>query len=92
MLVHTPFAVHRLKAVSLAILTFLLLILVFTAVKLATLCHLQYLEPRSETEYLSSDQIIDVSVIVALYVLGLVVEGLRFLRLAKNTSSSDYKV
>lgn len=92
-LIHVPMSVGRLRALSLTILTFLLFITVFTAVKLATLAQLRNVEPRLQTEYLNSDQIIDVSVIVGLYALEIVVESVRFFGLAKRTSSSssDYK-
>lgn len=65
-LMHIPLPRRLRPATGAVIVVFWLFSLVFTAVQLATLVHLQNIEPRAQTEYLNSDQIIDVSVIVAL--------------------------
>lgn len=63
---HIPLPNEIRPATGLVIFIFWFFSLIFTSVQLATLTHLQHIEPRLATEYLDSDQIIDVSVIVAL--------------------------
>lgn len=53
-------------ATGAVILVFWVFSIIFTSVQLATLTSLSGVEPRTATEYLDSDQIIDVSVIIAL--------------------------
>jgi hypothetical protein len=65
-LMHIPLPLQVRTATGLVIVVFWLFSIVFTSIQLATLSHLMNVEPRAGTEYLNSDQIIDVSVIVAL--------------------------
>lgn len=65
-LMHIPMSTQVRSATGIVILIFWVLSLAFTSVQLATLTALSNVEPRTATEYLNSDQIIDVSVILAL--------------------------
>lgn len=84
-LMHVPLPGKMLLPTSALILSFWTLSLVFTSVQLSTLAHLANIEPRAKTEYLNSDQQIDVGVIVGLYAIEFLVEGHRLFKLAKIT-------
>lgn len=88
-LLHLPLPITSAvrPALSLCILVFFVLSLIFTSVELATLNMLQPIEPRSLTEYLDSDQVLDVAVIVALYALEVLVEAHRFLLVLRDARS-----
>lgn len=81
LLVPTPAAHHA--HVSATLLVFWIFSLIFTSVKLATLARLADPEPRAETEYLNADQQLDVGVIIGLYGLSILVEGMRFANLLR---------
>lgn len=76
-LMHVPLPVHARPVANALILVFWILSLVFTSVKLATLNRLRDIEPRARTEYLNSDQVLDVGVMVGLYGLEILVECAR---------------
>lgn len=84
-LMHIPLPDKMLLPTSALILTFWTFSLVFTSVQLSTLAHLANVEPRAKTEYLNSDQQIDVGVIVGLYAVEFLVEGHRLLKLIKRS-------
>jgi hypothetical protein len=65
-LMHIPLPVQVKPATGSVILVFWFFSVIFTAVQLSTLSSLSKVEPRLLTEYLNSDQIIDVSVFEAL--------------------------
>jgi hypothetical protein len=65
-LMHIPMPAQVRFATGAVILVYWVLSLVFTSVQIATLTSLSGVEPRTATEYLNSDQIIDVAVIIAL--------------------------
>ncbi|PWN32715.1 uncharacterized protein FA14DRAFT_77038 [Meira miltonrushii] len=83
-LMHVPLPDRMLLPTSALILTFWTFALVFTSVQLATLGKLAKIEPRTNTEYLNSDQQIDVGVAVGLYAIEFLVEGHRLLKLIKR--------
>lgn len=84
-LMHVPLPGKMLLPTSALLLTFWTFSLVFTSVQLSTLAHLANVEPRAKTEYLNSDQQIDVGVIVGLYAVEFLVEGHRLLKLARRS-------
>lgn len=86
-LMHIPLPGKMLIPTSGLILTFWTFALVFTSVKLSTLSHLANVEPRTLTEYLNSDQQIDVGVIIGLYGIEFLVESSRLFKLFKRARS-----
>ncbi|UZJ51148.1 hypothetical protein CBS101457_000468 [Exobasidium rhododendri] len=65
-LMHVPLPTQLRPATGSVILVFWFFSVIFTAVQLSTLSSLMDVEPRFGTEYLNSDQIVDVSVFEAL--------------------------
>ncbi len=74
---HVPYTPKVRVLVNGIILLFWTLCVALTAVRLAIYASLQGIEPRTNTEYHLSDEIIDVAVIVGLYGIFFVVELLR---------------
>ncbi|CAO1630108.1 unnamed protein product [Sympodiomycopsis kandeliae] len=78
---HIPLKSHFTQlAIRCAILLFWVLSLIFTAVKLRGLVLVGQVEPRDGTEYLSSDQQLDVGVIVGLYGIFVIVESIALVK------------
>lgn len=69
-----------LSAVSLTILVFWTMLLSFTSVALGGLGKLNGVEDRKGTEYLLSDEMIDVGVQIGLYAVFLIVEATRLVK------------
>ena len=65
------------SAVGLAVLAFWSMLLTFTAVALAGLGKLKGVEERLDTEYLLSDEMIDVGVMIGLYAVFWIIEAAR---------------
>ncbi|KAK0521287.1 hypothetical protein OC835_005951 [Tilletia horrida] len=78
-------------ATSLALIAFWALMIAFTAVAIATMQKLVGIEDRKGTEYLLSDELIDVGVQIGLYAVFFLVEAARCVGyiLGKGTTTSD---
>ncbi|EIW80712.1 hypothetical protein CONPUDRAFT_73774 [Coniophora puteana RWD-64-598 SS2] len=82
---HIPLPYKQRLPLRVAFFTFFTLSLVFTSVKLATLEKLANIEPRTGTEYLNSDQRIDVETYLGLYAVEFLVESYRLLQLIRRS-------
>ncbi|CAO1633608.1 unnamed protein product [Parajaminaea phylloscopi] len=85
-LIHLPLPLRVRTSVSLLSLCFWVPSLVFTAIKVRVLALMGKYEPRLGTEYLDSDETLDVGVIVGLYGIFVIVESVRAWRLWRCAS------